>query len=108
MSSHAPGGKVGLSNGAQRSSPPEARVSPNTIRAERSEQEVAVATDNLEPDSPYSFDTAGQAGPWHTETFILIAMCPTKSDVCVCVCVPLSACPTVMVLMSHDTFDKEL
>ena len=91
MSSHAPGGKVGLSNGAQRSSPPEARVSPNTIRAERSEQEVAVATDNLEPDSPYSFDTAGQAGPWHTETFILIAMCPAKSDVCVCVCV----CATV-------------
>tara|TARA_R110001599_G_scaffold40852_2_gene124159 strand:- start:249 stop:431 length:183 start_codon:yes stop_codon:yes gene_type:complete len=41
---------------------PEAGVSPNVIRAERSEQEVAATTYNPEPGFLYPFGTAGQAG----------------------------------------------
>ena len=68
------------------------RVSPDKIRAERSEQEVAAAAFPPEPGFQYPFGTAGQAGPWHTETSISIAMCPTVSDERV----PPSACPTVL------------
>ena len=41
---------------------PDAGVSPDVIRAERSEQEVAATTYNPEPGFLYPFDTAGQAG----------------------------------------------
>ena len=68
------------------------RVSPDKIRAERSEQEVPAATYHSEPGFLNSFDTAGQAGPWHTVTFISIATCPTGSDERV----PAPACPTVL------------
>ncbi|HBL41811.1 MAG TPA: hypothetical protein DDZ90_00275, partial [Planctomycetaceae bacterium] len=38
------------------------------------------------------FGTAGQAGPWHTKTSLLVAISPIGSDVRV----PPSACPTVL------------
>ena len=44
-------------------------VSPDVIRAERSEQEVTATTFFSESGFRYSFSTAGQAGPWHTEPF---------------------------------------
>ena len=62
------------------------------IRAERSEQEVAAVTFLPEPCFLYTFGTAGQAGPWHTEISIVIAMYPAGSDERV----PPSACPTVL------------
>ena len=46
------------------------RVSLDVIRAERSEQEVNATTFFSESGFRYSLSTAGQAGPWHTETFL--------------------------------------
>ena len=40
-------------------------MSSNTIRAERSEQEVTAATYHPESDFPLSFGTVGQAERWH-------------------------------------------
>ena len=55
-------------------------VSPNAIRAERSEQEVAAAGFPPQPGFLSPFGTAGQAGPWHTETLIIITTCHAVSD----------------------------
>jgi len=68
-------------------------VSPDAIRAERSEQEVAATTFLPEPGFLYSLRTAGQAGHGTRKPHILIAMSPEISDgACHC-----SACPTVLV-----------
>ncbi len=55
---------VGLPDSVLSNQPavPKNRVSPNTIRAERSEQEVAAATYSPESNFPYPFNTARQAG----------------------------------------------
>ncbi|WP_291174801.1 hypothetical protein [Gimesia sp.] len=56
-------------------------MSPNTIRAERSEQEVAATAFLPEPGFPYSLRTTGQAGHATRKPHILMAMSPAKSDV---------------------------
>ncbi|HBL44093.1 MAG TPA: hypothetical protein DDZ90_11945 [Planctomycetaceae bacterium] len=58
-------------------------MSPDKIRAERSEQEIAAAAFPPEPGFQYPFGTAGQAGPWHTETFDHLACAQSKqTSVC--------------------------
>jgi len=72
---------VGLPDSARTTSPTQSnRVSPNAIRAERSEQEVAANAFITASGFPYTFGTVGQADRWHTATSILIVICPAKPD----------------------------
>ena len=74
LSERGPGGTVGSCLSTTKNTKPhenEKWVSPNAIRAERSEQEVAAAAFVSEPVSLSFHGTAGQAGPWHTVTFFV-------------------------------------